>query len=60
MTELRTLVHECFNEMVKINRPDCSITHLIMDVCDRMRLDYDVVEQILEEGIQLELFPEEV
>ena len=54
---LRRLVFACFNEMME----SASSRHFaILDVCDRMMLNYDTVERILEEGLQLELFPEEV
>lgn len=50
--DLKVLVHECFREMMKINR---SRHFAIMDVCDRMQLDYDTVERLVEEEVLIQL-----
>lgn len=50
--DLTVQVHECFREMMKDNT---SRHFAIMDVCDRMRLDYDVVESMVEEEVLIQL-----
>jgi len=51
----KELVHECYREMVKINRPGTAQHHLIMDVCDRMLMDYAEVTKLINEEVLIQL-----